>query len=299
MNTSNTFPALKILSGKHKGKRFRLIHQQIIIGSDNSCDVIFKGNGLSKRHARLKKAQGVFFLENLDPKNPSLVNKKRLSQSHILKEGDMIQMGQVKLQYSENLKPAALPSSKPTPIPKSTKKNSNLPRVILIIVLLGGASLFLLNDPSEESLEKKALLIKKEADILEDVKALEEQTEKEAKKGELSETQRNARNAFIRGFRDYNKGYYGRARKLFRHCLSLDKDNKLCVRYSGKARTQMDAIIQKNMRLGKAYKENKQYEACQAAFKSVEIVISDVKSPIYQEATANKEACKQKLRHTI
>ena len=297
MNKPDQFPALKILSGKHKGKRFRLIHQRVIIGSDSSCDVIFKGSGLSKRQALIKKAQGVCFIENLDSRNPCKVNKKKLTSSYILKDGDKIQLGNIQFQFSETVKQKAFtpPAVKTNP---SSSKFLSPTRVLLIALILGGGFLFLY-EGEEEKEEAKKLLIKKETEILKEARELEEKIEEESKEAKLKPKQKHARTAFIKGFRDYNKGYFSRANKLFLHCLSLDKENQLCRRYSGKAKAQMDNLIQKKMRLGKAYQKNKQYEACQAAFKSVEIMVSDVKSPIYKEASVGRKACETKLENTI
>ena len=138
-----------------------------------------------------------------------------------------------------------------------------------------------------------------ESKIVKEIEELKKLTEEVAQKNKLSPNEKAAGEAFLKGFRDYRKGYFQRALKLFRHCLTLHKEEDLCQSYSYKAERQIDRLIQKKIRLGKSYKDNQQYKACQAAFKSVEIMIQDSKNLLYKEARANRRECEIHLTNKI
>ena len=293
-------PVLKIMSGAHKGKQFRLLSSEITIGRHSDCDVIFKGNtSCSRQHARIKKQNDSYVIESLNPKNPVFINKKAVS-SQVLKPKDKISIGNVEMLFVDNSLPA-IPSKQPfassASSTKRKKKRLTPPRLILIVVLICGLFLFLSEDKETKSGER--LNLRTEADILKEVEELEGAIEEKNERQSLNSMQKAARVAFIKGFRDYGKGYFHRALQMFRHCLTLEKNSALCQSYSRKSEIQIDKLIQKKIRLGNAYKENKQYEACTAAFKSVQIMIKDSKSAVYKEAQANRKLCEVQLENKI
>ena len=289
-------PVLKILNGSHKGKQLRLLSSQIIIGRDSHCDVVFKDDpNCSRRHARIIKKEKAYLIESLNHKNPVLINKKAIS-SQQLQPNDQILIGKVNLVFS--ISPLIKQQQALIKPIQAKKKWINPPRLILIITLILGAFLFLAEDKKNKQ-EEKGLKLKTEADILEEWEELKESNKEEDKKLDLDFKQETARKAFIQGFRDYRKGYFYRALNKFQHCLTINKANALCHRYSRKAKTQIDYLIQKKIRLGNAYKANKQYEACQATFKSVEKMIQDPRSAIYKEAKAKRESCSIQLKNKI
>ena len=294
-------PVLKILNGSLKGKQLRLLSSQITIGRDNRCDVVFKDDpSCSRHHARIAKKGKAYLIESLNPKNPVLVNKKVIS-SKLLQPKDQILIGKVNLMFStvQRLSPAVRQEQALIkPGGSSATRWLNPPRLILIVVLIAGAFLFLSEDKKSQQKEQ-GLKLKTEADILEELEEIKKSNTEEDKKIELDFKQETARKAFIQGFRDYRKGYFYRALNKFQHCLTINKANALCHRYTRKAQSQIDYLIQKKIRLGNAYKANKQYEACQAAFKSVETMIQDSSHAVYKEAKAKKESCAIQLKNKI
>ena len=166
------------------------------------------------------------------------------------------------------------------------------------MLLLEGLFLLLSEDPAKQK-EDKNIKLTTEADILNQVEELKKQNEEESKNLSLNFKQESSRTAFISGFRDYRKGYFNRAIKLFKHCSMLDKGNELCHRYELKSQSQIEKLIQKKIRLGNSYKANKQYKACEAVFKSVEKMILDSSKPIYKEVKAKKLSCSLYLRNKI
>ena len=291
-------PVLQILNGQHKGKQFRLLSSQITIGRHNDCDVIFKDDSnCSRHHARIKKEENNYFIESLNPENPVLINNKSIT-AQILKQKDEVTIGNIKMLFL-NQAPVAVPSKKVKLAKKQApqKKSSlNFFRLILILAFIGGVFLFLSEDNSKKKAKQS---LRTESEILEEVEALKNFNEKETEKKILSPQEKAAKTAFIRGFRDYRKGYFHRALKMFQHCLTLYKTTPLCHSYSIKSKVQIDKLVQKKIRLGNNYKKNKQYEACKAAFRSVEIMVQDSKSLIYKEAKANRKLCEIQLENKI
>ena len=297
--TANTAPVLQILSGSHKGKQFRLLSPRITLGRHSDCDVIFKNNSsCSKYHARIKKEKNSYLIESLDPKTPVLVNKKPVAVS-VLKPKDKITIGNVEMLFVEkNLSIPAVANSQAFSKPKRIKQNIlTPPRFILALVLIG--SVFLMVSKDKKAVKQEKLNVKTESEILKEVEAIQALNKKESDKKALNTQEQAARVAFIEGFRDYRKGYFHRALRMFQHCLTIHKTNPLCRSYVRKARIQIDKLIQKKVRLGNSYKRNKQYEACQAVFKSVEIMVQDSNSAIYKEAIANKKLCETQLKNQI
>ena len=290
---------LKILQGSYKGKQLKLLSSEIKIGRSSDCDVIFKDDSkCSRYHAQIRKQGDSFLIRSLNPKNPVLVNKKAI-ESQVLQIKDLIQIGQTKMVFLEQSTAHRVPLATPSFQKKKSKTSSiNPARLILAVVLMAGAFLFFSENPKKNQEEKKIQLTT-EADILNQVEELKKQNEEESKNLSLSFKQEASRTAFISGFRDYRKGYFQRALKLFKHCSMLDKGNELCRRYELKSHVQIEKLIQKKVRLGNSYKANKQYEACEAVFKSVETMILDVKNPIYKEAKAKRLACSLYLRNKI
>ena len=282
---------LKLLTGSNKGKHLRLLSSDFKVGSSSSCDLIIKS--LSPYQAHFKKTDSSYLLKSLDPKNPVLVNKKPI-QSHVLKEKDQIQMGKLLMLFLE--KKISAKSAPPPPIKK--KSFVSAPR-LLFVLILGAGLYFLLNEESADLEETKKVSLETEADRLEQVESLNKQREKDLEDLTLDFKQQGARNAFISGFRDYRKGYFKRALGFFKHCSTIDKQNELCRRYALKAQSQIDRLIQKKIRTGNAYKDKKQYSACEAVFKSVENMLEDSSSPIYKEAKAKRLSCSVHLRNKI
>ncbi|MCZ0933076.1 MAG: FHA domain-containing protein [Oligoflexia bacterium] len=288
---------LKILQGSYKGKQLKLLSSEIKIGRSNDCDIIFKDDSnCSRHHAQIQKQGDSFLIRSLNPKNPVLVNKKAI-ESRLLQIKDTIQIGQTKMVFLEQSAASKAPPAS-FQRKKSKKSSINPARLILITVLIAGAFLFFSENPTKNQEEKK-LQLTTEADILNQVEELKKQNEEEFKNLTLDFKQEASRIAFISGFRDYRKGYFHRALKLFKHCSMLDKGNELCRRYELKSHVQIEKLIQKKVRLGNSYKANKQYEACSAVFKSIETMILDVKNPIYKEAKAKRLACSLHLRNKI
>lgn len=90
---------LKVIEGSHAGQAFPLGAQEIHIGRGDDASIQLTDSTVSRKHAVLTFAHGVYTLTN-ESSSGTLVNGERVTQQE-LKNGDEIQMGGAKLQFTK------------------------------------------------------------------------------------------------------------------------------------------------------------------------------------------------------
>jgi pSer/pThr/pTyr-binding forkhead associated (FHA) protein len=73
------------------GARYPLPTRRIYIGRDDSCDVIVRGNSVSRRHASVAPVAGGFLLRD-ESANGTLVNGVRVVGTYLLGNGDVVRI---------------------------------------------------------------------------------------------------------------------------------------------------------------------------------------------------------------
>ena len=97
--TSQGRACLVILAGPSIGERIPLAKDRITIGRQPSVDVPIEDTWISRRHAQISlQADGTSVLRDLGSKNETFCNSQRCHEK-ILKDGDLIQLGQSILKY--------------------------------------------------------------------------------------------------------------------------------------------------------------------------------------------------------
>jgi len=83
---------LKPVTGELAGSLVDLKSDVTVIGRLPECEVILATNGVSRRHAEIRKVGTSVFLVDLDSLNKTLVNGTALKGGveHLLKENDQI-----------------------------------------------------------------------------------------------------------------------------------------------------------------------------------------------------------------
>lgn len=81
-------------------KRIELSGDQLTIGRDPACQVVLDSLVLSRRHARLRRKDKVWFVEDLGSTNGSYLNGQRLKKSTALKIGDVLKIGAFQFRYN-------------------------------------------------------------------------------------------------------------------------------------------------------------------------------------------------------
>ena len=75
-----------------------MISSNITLGSSPGIDIRLSDSGIANFHARILYKDRKHFLENLDGRGRSFVNGVQASDIVELKEGDVIRLGDIKMQ---------------------------------------------------------------------------------------------------------------------------------------------------------------------------------------------------------
>ncbi len=95
------------------GTRHPLPLRRIAIGRDDSCDVIVRGNSVSRRHATIAPVAGGFLLRD-ESANGTMVNGVRVVGTYLLASGDVVRIQDEELRVE-------LDASAPAPIVRGEK----------------------------------------------------------------------------------------------------------------------------------------------------------------------------------
>jgi len=91
---------IMILENGSVQQEIELDKQQLVIGRDASNAIHLSDPSVSRRHALLTCALDEYFIEDLGSTNGTLLNDKRVTK-HILKHGDLLQIGDYILRYEQ------------------------------------------------------------------------------------------------------------------------------------------------------------------------------------------------------
>lgn len=99
----------------------RLASDEITLGRARDGNTFrLDDRNVSRRHARLVRASGALFIEDLGSLNGTRVNGERISGRRRLREGDLVEIGDYDLALlPEEDRPDAPPALRPTPAPGS------------------------------------------------------------------------------------------------------------------------------------------------------------------------------------
>jgi hypothetical protein len=86
------------LEGSRNGERFPMISSNITLGSSPGIDIRLSDSGIANFHARILYKERKHFLENLDSMGRTFVNGVQASDVVELKDGDVIRLGDIKMQ---------------------------------------------------------------------------------------------------------------------------------------------------------------------------------------------------------
>jgi hypothetical protein len=64
----------------------------LLIGRDESCDLVIAERQVSRHHARLTREEDRYILADLGSKNGTFVNGQQLTKPHVLHDGDEVQI---------------------------------------------------------------------------------------------------------------------------------------------------------------------------------------------------------------
>ena len=306
---------ITVLNGKDKGVSYKLMSSHVTIGRDNSNDIVIAHDPkVSRQHATIVSTPRGFELINNSDRN-KIQAQSEFVDSLALTDGATFQLGETKFRFNAN----SLVPKRTSPGPqgvaspqegfnpysaqnsRSRNQKSKKLRFYVIVGIIGVFLYWILSTDNKDSQEAQEQdQIRSDAQVEADMaaaKALQEQALLDPKKTwNQSVATREAQAAYVRGFRDYQKGRFYRAMEAFQACLSLVPSHELCGRYLNLARKRHNEILQYHMILGRQYRDQSQFNACQSAFKNVMVMARDPSAPIYKEAKQNYDACTAQLR---
>ena len=80
---------------KYEGQEAELIEGVYILGRSKECHLIFQGESVSRKHAKLTILQDRIFIEDIGSSNGSFVNGKLVRGETLVQAEDRIHLGKV------------------------------------------------------------------------------------------------------------------------------------------------------------------------------------------------------------
>ena len=92
-------PGIKLTKQTDAGEvSYEFSTPDILVGRDQTCDLVLDEKTVSAEHARLSYHHGNWWVEDLYSRNGTLINLEMLTTPAVLASGDEIQLGQVMLK---------------------------------------------------------------------------------------------------------------------------------------------------------------------------------------------------------
>ncbi len=92
--------SLTIIEGGEQGERFIFEQREVTLGRIVDNDLVLYDSAVSRRHAVIYYRNGQFILEDLGSSNGTILNGNFITQPTVLYEGDLIDIGSVRFQFS-------------------------------------------------------------------------------------------------------------------------------------------------------------------------------------------------------
>jgi len=109
---------LKRVTGDPAGQLIELKYDLTTIGRSPDCQIVLDPNGVSRRHAEIRRVGHAFFLADLRSRNKTLVNDEEIKAGadHQLRSGDRINICDVEFIYYPVAPPKESPSRPPSDV---------------------------------------------------------------------------------------------------------------------------------------------------------------------------------------
>ena len=97
-----------------RDSRFHFLQTEIMIGRDANCDVAISDEALSAHHARLAHHHGQWWLEDLNSRNGTFLNREKMSVPAVVITGDQFKCGNTFFDLRiDDLQDKAFPAKTP------------------------------------------------------------------------------------------------------------------------------------------------------------------------------------------
>lgn len=90
-NQNQEFPLLIAQAGPLEGQRWK-IKTELLMGRESDCDILIPLRQVSRHHARISSGPAGVMVEDLNSKNGTYLNGRRVEEPTPLKDGDEVQI---------------------------------------------------------------------------------------------------------------------------------------------------------------------------------------------------------------
>jgi hypothetical protein len=85
-------------TGNHRGMDFRLFEGKNVVGTAANCDIVVTDAYLSARHCTIRYDNGNFVVIDLDSRNGTYVNSKKISKYDLI-DNDTVRLGKSEFKF--------------------------------------------------------------------------------------------------------------------------------------------------------------------------------------------------------
>jgi len=93
--------SLVIDSGSMTGSRRDVVRDVLLLGRDKGCDIVFMEDTVSRKHARIVRSGDGYYLEDLQSRNGTFLNGRRVNGPVRLRDGDNVHLYDVALTFCD------------------------------------------------------------------------------------------------------------------------------------------------------------------------------------------------------
>lgn len=90
---------LEVVQGENPGKLIELDDEKLVIGRHPTSNIVLENHAVSRRHARIIRTNGLFFVEDLRSRNGTWLNGQRLQTRTPLRDDDEIKVCDVLFRF--------------------------------------------------------------------------------------------------------------------------------------------------------------------------------------------------------
>jgi pSer/pThr/pTyr-binding forkhead associated (FHA) protein len=91
--------SLRIEEGKFSGRRYVFDQAEVVLGRTPENDVVVPDDGASRKHAKISQEGEGYQVEDMNSSNGTRVNGQPLTKPLTLRDGDLVQIGDVKFKF--------------------------------------------------------------------------------------------------------------------------------------------------------------------------------------------------------
>lgn len=103
IEVDHSSPVLALHDGHAYKDQFSLDDPITSIGREPQNDIVLSDPACSRKHCELRQVDGEWFVHDLDSRNGTRVNGERIDGVKMLRDGDHIRIGKLKLLFSAEL----------------------------------------------------------------------------------------------------------------------------------------------------------------------------------------------------